>query len=87
MVGPVPVAVLGVGWFAVRLGLSLRRAATSVRLAWTSAGLAFVFYLIYAELFLIGAIWLWCTAIHALVAGSFLLAVAETSTHREIVAA
>jgi uncharacterized membrane protein len=41
---------------------------------------AVVFYLIYAELFLIGAICLWCTGVHALVLGLFLLALGELST-------
>jgi uncharacterized membrane protein len=79
-VGPVPVAVLGVAWFVVFLSLLAIRVATPYRLAWTASGLAFVFYLIYAELFLIGALCLWCTAVHLTVIGLFLLAVAETSS-------
>jgi uncharacterized membrane protein len=79
MLGPVPVAVLGVVWFAVQLALAMAGAASRLQLAWAAGGLAFVFYLVYAELFLIGAICLWCTAVHLLVAGVFLLAVAEAS--------
>jgi uncharacterized membrane protein len=32
-----------------------------------------VFYLIYAELFLIGAICVWCSVVHVVVIGLFLL--------------
>ena len=79
MLGPVPVALLGVAWFGVFLGLLGLRAAPLPRLLWTGLGVAFVFYLVYAELFLIGAICLWCTAVHGLVVGLFLLAVAEAA--------
>ncbi len=72
MVGPVPVAVLGVVWFGVFLGLLLAR-RLSPRMAWCVAGLLAVFYLVYAELFLIGALCLWCTAIHAIVVALFLM--------------
>jgi uncharacterized membrane protein len=51
-----------------------------VQLAWATGGLLVVFYLIYAELFLIGAICLWCTAVHASVIALFLFAVAEVSS-------
>ena len=36
------------------------------RLAWAVVGLGTVLYLLYAELFAIDAICLWCTAVHAL---------------------
>jgi uncharacterized membrane protein len=39
------------------------------------AGLAGVFYLVYVELFVAGAICLWCTVVHALIVGIFLLSV------------
>jgi uncharacterized membrane protein len=39
-----------------------------------------VFYLVYAELFLIGALCLWCTAVHLVVIALFLLAIAQSST-------
>jgi uncharacterized membrane protein len=86
-VGPVPVALLGIVWFLVTLVLAIgptwqRQFASSVgwltlRMVWSLAGLLVVFYLIYAELFLIGAVCLWCTVVHALVIGLFLLAVNE----------
>jgi uncharacterized membrane protein len=83
-VGPVPVAYLGVFWFLIMMALSASALAereglaSALSLVWTTAGLLFVFYLICAELFLIGAICLWCTAVHALVIALFLLAVGAT---------
>ncbi len=74
MVGPVPVAVFGVVWFGVYLALLLARTQHNLVLVWTIAGLTSVFYLVYTELFAIGAICLWCTAIHAIVVVLFLRA-------------
>jgi uncharacterized membrane protein len=73
MVAGVPVAVLGLIFFAVTLLLQLpvmwkwpnpiiRRA----RVAWAVVGLGTAIYLLYAELFEINAICLWCTAVHVL---------------------
>ncbi len=68
----VPVAVLGVAYFAVMLGLTMPAAwrrhhggVRVARLALTVVGALFVLYLIYAELFVIDAICLWCTVVHA----------------------
>jgi uncharacterized membrane protein len=79
IVGPVSVALLGVVWFALFLGLIVVRAPGPFQLAWAATGLAFVFYLVYAELFLIGALCLWCTAVHLIAAALFLLAIAQSS--------
>jgi uncharacterized membrane protein len=72
-VAGVPVAVLGLVFFAVMLVLQLppmwRRPEPAVRigrLAWAVVGLGTVLYLLYAELFSIDAICLWCTAVHVL---------------------
>ena len=69
----IPVAVLGLVFFAVMLPLQLpymwRRsdpALRNVRLAWATVGLVSVLYLLYTELFRIDAICLWCTAVHVL---------------------
>ncbi|MBV9329293.1 MAG: vitamin K epoxide reductase family protein [Chloroflexi bacterium] len=79
MVGPMPVAVLGLVWFAVFLGILAARRwwpqALALQVVWSVAGLLSVFYLVYAELFLIGAICLWCTAVHAIVVALFLMTV------------
>ena len=78
-IGPVPVAILGVIWFVGMLGLLWTEGreapvpAERAEVVWTVGGLAMVFYLVYAELFEIGAICLWCTAVHALVIALFLL--------------
>jgi uncharacterized membrane protein len=78
-VGPVPVAILGVVWFVAMLGLLLSEQRLPIlgpngaQLAWTGIGLLMVFYLIYAELFLIGAICVWCSVVHVVVIGLFLL--------------
>lgn len=67
----IPVAVAGLAYFAVLLPLLLpvawRLAAVwvrVVRLAAVTAGLGFVLYLVWAELYRIDAICLWCTAVH-----------------------
>ena len=69
----VPVAPLGLVFFAVSLWLCLpatwRRGEgwlDPVRLGWLTIGLAMVLYLVWAELYKIHAICLWCTAVHAL---------------------
>jgi uncharacterized membrane protein len=86
MVGPVPVAALGILWFAALLGLLVLVPRSPVLLAWSAVGVAFVLYLVYAELFLIRTICLWCSAVHLVVLGVFLLAVAETSAESREVA-
>lgn len=67
----IPVALLGLGFFIVMVGLCqprLMRAPgrlwDAVRLTLAGIGLAFALYLVFAELFHIGAICLWCTAVH-----------------------
>ncbi len=69
----VPVAVLGLLYFLPMLALSLpwawrtsRRYIAQVRLAMSVIGIGFVFYLVYAELFEIQKICLWCTSVHVL---------------------
>ncbi|GAB3075228.1 hypothetical protein GCM10027053_46170 [Intrasporangium mesophilum] len=67
----VPVALLGLVFFVVALGLCLPRTwrrpegwLDAVRLVWVTIGLGMVLYLVWAELFRINAICLWCTAVH-----------------------
>jgi uncharacterized membrane protein len=72
----IPVAVLGLVYFAVMTGLSLlwrspRREVRLGRLAFTAVGVLFVAWLVYAELFTLDAICLWCTAVHVLAVGLF----------------
>jgi uncharacterized membrane protein len=86
-VGPLPVAYLGIAWFVVMLGILAAHGRCArahwwgaFGLGWTALGTLFALYLIYAELFLIGAICLWCTAVHALVFTLFLAAVGTYET-------
>ncbi len=69
----IPVAVLGVAYFVGMLAVvappawhSPRRLLTAARLAGGLGGVGFVLYLVYAELFIIDAICLWCTVVHVL---------------------
>jgi uncharacterized membrane protein len=69
----VPLALLGLVWAAAMTALTVpwawargteARWVDGVRLVVSGAGAAMVLYLVYVELFRIGAICLWCTAIH-----------------------
>ena len=69
----VPVALLGLVFFAVTLALCLPSAwrrpegwLDAARLAWVTIGLGMALYLVWAELYRIHAICLWCTAVHVL---------------------
>jgi uncharacterized membrane protein len=78
----IPVAVLGLMWsiamvalcspFAWRSRTPWIRAA---RLILVCTGMLFVLWLVYAELFVIRAICLWCSAIHALTFALFVVVV------------
>ncbi|HEY8743869.1 MAG TPA: vitamin K epoxide reductase family protein [Chloroflexota bacterium] len=73
----VPVAYYGVIWFGVMtLLLVLRHRAVPLgRLVWVAGGVAGVLYLLYSELFVIGAICLWCSLVHLLILAIFALTV------------
>ncbi|MET9273457.1 vitamin K epoxide reductase family protein [Kribbella sp. NPDC003557] len=69
----IPVALLGLAFFAGMTALSVpplwrtsSRWPGRLRLAGVLTGVVFVCYLIWAELFRINAICLWCTVVHAL---------------------
>jgi uncharacterized membrane protein len=73
----IPVALLGAAYFAVMLVLCLPvawrvadsgpgRALRWLRAVAALGGIGFVAWLVYAELFVIDAICLWCTTVHAL---------------------
>jgi len=93
-VAGVPVAVLGLVFFAVMLVLQLppmwRRPEPVIRwgrLAWAVVGLGTVLYLLFAELFEIDAICLWCTSVHVLTLVLFGTTVFATSSYPAPVAA
>lgn len=74
----IPVAVLGVAYFAgmlllVALGAVRAgdRRITALRLAGAAGGVVFVLYLVYAELFIIDKICMWCTVVHAVTVALF----------------
>jgi uncharacterized membrane protein len=85
----VPVAVWGVLWFivaAILAGASLaqpgpkepgwlRRAA----LGWSAMGAIVVVGLVYTELAVVGAICLWCSVVHGVVVGLFVIQVLTDS--------
>lgn len=67
----IPVAVLGLAFFAFLTLLCLPRAWRDERLHWVrlgavGVGVLFVVYLVAAEFVLIGKICLWCTAVHVI---------------------
>lgn len=69
----IPVAVLGLVFFVVMAVLQLppmwrstRREIRLARLGWSVVGLGTALWLVYAELFLIKNICLWCTSVHIL---------------------
>src|SRR6476620_2251654 len=74
--GGIPVAVLWLVYFAVMTLLVVpsawrRHLLDPVRVAGAAAGMAMVIYLLWAELFRVGAICLWCTAVHVCTLGLF----------------
>jgi len=69
----IPVAVLGLAFYLAAVALmspwawrSARREIHLIRLASLVVGIGFVLYLVYAELFIIGAICLYCTSVHVI---------------------
>jgi uncharacterized membrane protein len=90
----VPVAVLGLVWSVVMTGLTLpwawrsgRGRLNQARIVVAGLGAAMVLYLVYVELFRIGAICLWCTAVHVLAVCLFGVVLAAGATARRDAAA
>ena len=72
----IPVALYGLVFFVAMVALTLPYAwrdprLRSVRLGAAVVGVAFVVYLVGAELFGVGAICLWCTAVHVITVAIF----------------
>jgi uncharacterized membrane protein len=72
----VPVAVYGLVFFAAMVALTLPYAwrnqrLRTARLAVSLVGVATVIYLIGVELFTVGSICLWCTAVHVITIALF----------------
>jgi uncharacterized membrane protein len=74
----VPITLLGIAWFAGSLALALvtlrsgARSVSVLQLAWGVSGLAYILYLVYAEIAVIHRVCEWCTAVHLLVFVTFL---------------
>ena len=90
----VPVALVGLVWAVAMTALTVpwawRPGAARVaraRLLLAGAGAAMVLYLVYVELFRIGAICLWCTAIHVTAVCLFGVILAATGGQRAAVQA
>jgi uncharacterized membrane protein len=69
----IPVALLGFLWFLAMIGCcapaawrSPVRAVRALRVALAASGMGFVLWLVYAELYIIQRICLWCTGVHFL---------------------
>src|SRR5580658_162195 len=78
----IPVAVLGLAFYVAAVALmspwawrSARREIHLLRIASLIVGIGFVLYLIYAELFIIGSICLYCTSVHAITFVLFVLTI------------
>jgi uncharacterized membrane protein len=86
MVFGIPVAVLGLAFYVF---LAVVNSPWAWRITWPPlrwvrvgsmvVGILFVLYLIYAELFSIGAICLWCTSVHVITFALFVLIVFGTA--------
>ncbi|MEO8422960.1 MAG: vitamin K epoxide reductase family protein [Actinomycetota bacterium] len=78
----VPVALMGLAWSLAMCVLCSPRAWRSAapwiriaRLVAVATAMAFVLWLVYAELFVIRAICLWCTVVHVLAFALFAIVV------------
>ena len=78
----IPVAVLGLAFYVFAVAImspwawqAARREVHLLRIASVAVGIGFVLYLIYAELFIIGSICLYCTSVHAITFVLFALTV------------
>ena len=76
----IPVAVLGLAFYVFAVAImspwawrAARREVHLLRIASLVAGIGFVLYLVYAELFIIGSICLYCTSVHAITFVLFVL--------------
>lgn len=83
----VPVAVWGLLWFVVALGLalvSLRYPLPSkpaglpiAGLAWALVGTVAVLWLVYQEVGIVGRLCAWCTAVHVIVLALLVVAIQQ----------
>jgi uncharacterized membrane protein len=86
-VGPVPVAVLGLVYFAAMTALCAPIAwrhtpLDRIRVSAAAVGVASAVYLVWIELFRINAICLWCSAVHLCTIGLLATVLWTTSSQR-----
>ncbi len=86
----IPVAVLGLPFFVAMIVLSVpalwrspHRLVAPVRLGVAAIGIGFVCYLLYAELYEVGKVCLWCTGVHILTLVIFIAVVSGWSETAE----
>jgi uncharacterized membrane protein len=78
-----PITLPGLAWFAVSALLALagmRSRQSWIRraeLIWTILGTLTVLYLVYVEIVILHTICFWCTAVHAVIFASLLVAMVE----------
>jgi uncharacterized membrane protein len=84
----IPVAVLGLVFFAAMVVLDLpaawrseRPGLAALRLGAATVGMGFAIYLVSVELLVVDAICLWCTSVHVLTFALFVLVVAGSAQH------
>jgi uncharacterized membrane protein len=82
----IPVAVLGLAFFGFAVAImspwawrASRREIHLLRIASVLVGIGFVLYLLYAELFIIGNICLYCTSVHIITFVLFVLTMAAVA--------
>jgi len=82
----IPVAVLGLAFYLFAAAImspwtwqAARREIHLIRMASVVVAIGFVLYLIYAELFIIGSICLYCTSVHAITFVLFVLTAAAAA--------
>jgi uncharacterized membrane protein len=88
----VPLAVVGLVWALAMTGLNVPWTWDSgvawvdrARLVVSGTGAAVVLYLVYVELFRLGAICLWCTAMHITAVSLFAVVLVARASAREVV--
>lgn len=91
----IPITIPGMLWFLVSGGLALWSLAGLARgeredprprlalLVWAGFGLAFVLYLVFAEIYLVRKICEWCTGVHLLTLATFLIALTRFQRRNE----
>ena len=84
-----PVALLGLGYYLAQTALAFwprpERFSRfeALRLLVSLGGVAFVLYLVYAEIVQIGAICLWCTSVHIVTVALFLVLIYAWFSYRQ----